>query len=310
MKKNTLKDLDFKILQLLNDNSRKKFTSLAKDLGISRTTLQKKVDRLIENDFIFKYSIIINPNFFHKRIFYEIKTNPKEPKVLKTLKSLKQKPELIEGIIGDYSLIVKQNFLNNKDFLNNLNEIDNLEAETYRLIEILKTYKEHGNIFVEKDENIKQLNDLERKILFKLRDQGKKRVTTLDLAREFKVSQPTIHKKIKVLEDWNIIKKFTITINPTFFEYKIKFYMRIKVDPGQYEKVANKMITYPNVIDLYRTGENYGLLSVIRAKNIEEFNDFIKKMYEENPISDTKTILVVEGQEHDNYFFPTELITR
>jgi len=273
-------------------------------------TIQKRIKNLIENNVIIKYSAIINPNFYHKRIFYEIKTNPKEPKVLKTLKSLKEKPELIEGIIGDFSLIVKQNFLSNQDFINNLNEIDNLQAETYRLIEILKTYKEHGNDFSTEDQKIKQLNDTEKLIIFKLRDQGKNKVTTLDLAQELKVSQPTIHKKIKDLENWNIIKKFTIAINPSYLDYKIKFYMRIKADPGHYDKVAKKMISYPNIIDLYRTGENYGLFTVIRAKNIEEFNEFIKKMYVENPISDSKTILVVEGQEHDNYFFPTELITK
>ncbi|NHI92555.1 MAG: Lrp/AsnC family transcriptional regulator [Candidatus Lokiarchaeota archaeon] len=304
MNKNMLNSIDKKILQLLNENSWEKGTVLADILNISRITLQKRIKQLINDGFIFNFNIIINPYFYFKKIFYEIKTNPNKPKVLENLKSLKF--ETLEGIIGDYSLIIKHNFLNNQEFLNNLELIDNSMAESYRAIEVLKTYKEYGCVFVDEDGNLKNLNDIEKEILFELQAQGKEKLNTLSLAKKIGLSQPTIYKKINDLREWNFIKKFTISINPDHLNCPIKFYMRLKVDPGFYDDVANNMKTYPQVIDLYRTGENYGLFSSIRTQNIDEFNDLINKFYQNNPINDSKTILVVSGM-HKNYFFPSSL---
>ena len=305
MRESMINSLDKKILKLLNENSWEKGTKLAKELTISRITLQKRIKKLIDNGVILNYTILINPNLFSKKVFYEIKTNPNKPEVLNHLKSLKF--ETLEGIIGDYSLIIKQNFLNNQEFFLNLDSIDNSMAESYRVIEILKTYKEHGKVFGGKNQNLKNLNKIEKELLFELKDQGKEKLNTTSLASKIGLSQSNIYKKIHDLIAWNFIKKFTISINPDHLKYKIKFYMRLKVDPGFYDDVAKNIVLFPQVIDLYRTGENYGLFSAIRTQNIEEFNTLINKFYQNNPINDSKTILVVNGM-HENYFIPNKLL--
>ncbi|MHA1784997.1 MAG: Lrp/AsnC ligand binding domain-containing protein [Candidatus Helarchaeota archaeon] len=300
-----LNSIDKKLIRLLNENSWEKLKILSEELNVSRMTIQKRINGLIQNGVILKYTILVNPNLYSKKIFYEIKTNPKEPDVLNSLKKLNF--ETLEGIIGDYSLIIKQNFLNNQQFNENLEEIDKIQMETYRLIEIFKTYKEHGQVFEEKDEKIKKITDIEARIVKLLHDQGKEKFNTIKLSKKINLSQPSIYKKIKELKHWNIIKKFTISINPHFLDYKVKFYMRIKVDLGRHKEVALKLRNYPEIIDLYRTGENYSIFSTIISKNIEDFNEFINRLYEENPIIDTKTILVVNSM-HQNYLFPSTLI--
>ncbi len=299
-----LKTKDKDLIKHLNEDSWKKNTALANELGITRMTLLNRIKKLIDNEILLKYTIMVNPYLYSKKVFYEIKTNPREPEVLDTLRKLQF--EALEGIIGDYSLIIKQNFWKDQDFLHNLNTMDQLNVENYRLIEIFRTYKEHGQIFLEKQQSQMKLGDLDVKILQGLKNQGKGRGNTSELAKRIGIPQSTIYKKINDFRKKNLIK-FNISINPLVLDYKIKFYMRIKVEPGCIERVVNGIREHPQVTDLFRTGENYGLLSIIRARTIDEFNIIINELYEKNPISDTRTTLVLNGL-HDNYFFPSTLI--
>ncbi|MHC1590501.1 MAG: hypothetical protein ACXQS8_00275, partial [Candidatus Helarchaeales archaeon] len=142
-----LKKREVELLKLLNEDSWQKNTVLAAKMGISRSTLQNGIKKLIERGVMLKYSILVAPFIYFKKVFYEIKTNPKQPEILEKLKSLQY--ESLEGIIGDYSLIIKQNFWSDFDFINNLNQMDQLKVENFRLVEIYKTYKEHGLTFPE-----------------------------------------------------------------------------------------------------------------------------------------------------------------
>jgi len=48
------------------------------------------------------------------------------------------------------------------------------------------------------------------------------------------------------------------------------------------------------ILDLYRTGEDYGLLATIRIGNIAEYNSFLLRLYASEDIIDTHTVLVLE----------------
>jgi DNA-binding Lrp family transcriptional regulator len=50
----------------------------------------------------------------------------------------------------------------------------------------------------------------------------------------------------------------------------------------------------PQIFDLYRTGEEYGLLATVRVKDASEFNAFLLKLYDSKDIIDTYSTLVLE----------------
>ena len=86
----------------------------------------------------------------------------------------------------------------------------------------------------------------------------------------------------------------------------MKLYMRIKPQNiGSYNDLARKLIYEPNVIDLYRTGEDFGLFAVIRAKNLFDFQKFIYHLYTDFKILDTFTTVVID--EHFPAIFPPTL---
>lgn len=302
----SLDDLDQKLLELLKDDHRRPFTEIGTILGISRNTVNNKIKKLTQKDIINNYTIVINPNwFFNKFIFIEIKTNPHEPWLAERLQDLPE-CETIDGIIGEYSLILKCRIKD--DFTVTLNQIDSLMAKSaskkYQIIDIIHCYKENGSRFEKKSSQKRKLNQKDYKLIEILRNQGKKPLTTNLISQKLKknniqISQPAVSKRIKKLEEENIIEKFTISLNYHKIGLKTKFYVRIKVDPAGYDISARDFLSKQSQIyDLYRTGENYGLLAIVRTKDIDSYNKFIQNLYTDSRIIDTHTALVLEERKN------------
>ena len=54
-------DTDKKILQVLGDNARIPFLTVAKQLGLSESTIRKRVSKLEDGGIIKKYSVVLEP---------------------------------------------------------------------------------------------------------------------------------------------------------------------------------------------------------------------------------------------------------
>ena len=50
----------------------------------------------------------------------------------------------------------------------------------------------------------------------------------------------------------------------------------------------------PHITDLFRIGEQYGLFAIIRVKEIEDYGNFIRELYETEEIEDTFTNFVLD----------------
>ena len=119
-------------------------------LGLSRQTYQNKLDHLQEKKIIAKFTININPNIQPnnlKFVMIEIKTNPKEPKLVKELLEIPQL-RMLDGIIGEFSLFGLLVFRSPEEYYQILNRIDNIMAEShfkkYQIIETIKVFKTNG----------------------------------------------------------------------------------------------------------------------------------------------------------------------
>lgn len=69
---------DKKILQLLVDNGRMSYVDIAKELGLSRVAIRERINQLIEEEVIEKFSVIINSDKVGKKVsaFFEVDCEP------------------------------------------------------------------------------------------------------------------------------------------------------------------------------------------------------------------------------------------
>lgn len=72
-------ETDRKIIQALNKNGRISYTDLAKDIGLSRVAVQARINTLMENGVIERFTAVINPEKIGINVsaFFNVEVEPK-----------------------------------------------------------------------------------------------------------------------------------------------------------------------------------------------------------------------------------------
>ena len=306
---NNIKHVEKSQQLIKNLNTKTKFNikRSIQALGITRQSFYNRFKEMKEQKIISNYTININPNIRPNNLKYvmlEIKTNPKEPELVKELLEIPQL-RMLDGIIGDFSLFALFIFKSPEEYYQILNTIDKIMAKShfkkYQIIETIKVFKTNG-ISMKESEKSFDIDDIDYRILSILRDgQGAKPISTYEISKIFKeqlkieISQSTIHNRIKRLERQGVILNYTINFNPKKIGFKGKYFLRIKPkDPSKYNDLAIRLDTYRNITDLFRIGEQYGLFAIVRVKRIEDYATFIRDLYNSEDIEDTYTNFVLD----------------
>lgn len=306
-----------RLLKKLYLDSRCQSSDLAEILGVTRQTASKFRQKLWDSHIIESPALIINPHALNLQYFFmEIATNPSEPELLNKILSFAE-VSAIDGILGEYSLIVKFEAPTKKHFAAILERIDDGMAQSlfhsYRIIEAIDVFK-IGGFIVPKVEETKMLDEKRWALLQELKKnynpkkwrprKSPENISGLiDSGENLEQNQIQddeevsggLSREFKRFWDEKIIQRFTIAVKPGIADFATKFYMRIKPKQlGHYTRLAEKLMHHPNVIELYRTGEDSGLLAIVRTKGLEGFRTFIKQFYIDFEILDTRTTVVLE----------------
>jgi DNA-binding Lrp family transcriptional regulator len=290
-----------RILTSLNNRQNPSIRGIAEKIGVSSSWLRKKIMKLRKEGIIQSWKLILNPMAYQGQqiFFFLLKTNPNEPEVVnKLLDSYDlKKLSLLEGISGEYSLIGRFHFPNASDFLASLDHLYHLVGETgfqkYRLIEVIRVYKEHGIPSPSVDVKLKK-NERER--LEKIQQLGKETElppSTYQIAQLLDVTQPVIYRQIKKWKNNRIILGYSLTSSYWSQNY-IHSYIQIKAPLGKYKTAIDFCIQDESVIDVYRTNQEYSLLVKARHLNLMRLNNFLKTFYRQVEVEDTLTRIVLD----------------
>ncbi|MFX1488038.1 MAG: Lrp/AsnC ligand binding domain-containing protein [Promethearchaeota archaeon] len=193
--------------------------------------------------------------------------------VVTGLSNATEKDELIPKIIE----LIRKTGLKVDEKKVNLNlQIDDID---YLILKILQ-----------EDQGLKPISTYEIKNLLK-----EKYSENLKILHKDDISQSTIHNRIKKLERQGVILNYTISFLPKELGFKGKYLLRIKPkDPSKYNNLALNLEMNKNITDLFRIGEEYGLLAIVRVKNVEDYGEFIRDLYLTEEIEDTFTNFVLD----------------
>lgn len=295
------------LLKELNSRSKPNFKKISEKLNVSRKTLLTYFNILKDEKIISNFTININPNIQPnlKYALLEIKTNPKEPQLIKELLKIPQL-KMLDGILGEFSLMALFIFKNSEEFNTVLNIIDKIMAfsyfKKYQIIEPIRVFKTNG---IELSKTKLTLFELEKKDFLILKilqeEQGQRLMSTYEIKNILnnqynqEISQATIYNRIKKFEESGIILNYTINFCPMKLGFKGKYIIRIKPkDPSKYTELSLNLEKMSEIIDLFRIGEQYGLMAIIRVKKVEDYGIFIKNLYDSEEIEDTFTNFVLD----------------
>ncbi len=140
------------------------------------------------------------------------------------------------------------------------------------------------------DKSLLPVDDLDLAILCALRENA--RMSNLELSKLLGVSEATVRRRIKVLEDKGIIKGYSALINCYAVENSIKAFIYLKVDKRYIDKIAEELKNENRLITLYRILGDYDLLCECLFLNMRELQEFEDKKLKRNEILSTVTHVV------------------
>ena len=310
---------DSLILEMLQTDSRTPLTEIGRKAGLSRFTVRDRVEKLFQDGVILGPAITVNPLLvgFNRTVFFEFKTNPHEPWLAK---QLEENPscDLLDGIAGEYSLFGRFRFTDDEHFNRVLKRVDDAMGKTYfkkyRVVNAIRIFKEAGVTFRAEERERLELDEADYKILEILLNQTEYvkaplPLSTVELSRlllsfGIEISQPAVFNRLSRLKKKGAILRHTVRVDYSRLGLHSKFIVRVKANPNVYDAVAQEVLTsMAEISDLYRTGEEYGLLAVLRVRDVSEYNSFLLKLYDSKDILDTYTTLVLEERKNSPLSF-------
>jgi len=123
-------DLEIKIVRALNENSRKSFREIAKEIGSSAPAVINKIKRLEELGAIKGYIPILDPEYFGYNLMAVIAIRISHGKLIETQEKIAEDPRVfaIYDVTGEWDSIVIGRFQGRED-LNNF--VKSILAQKY-----------------------------------------------------------------------------------------------------------------------------------------------------------------------------------
>jgi len=136
------------------------------------------------------------------------------------------------------------------------------------------------------------LDRLNQKLIQELQNNG--RCSYTELAEMLGVTEGTVRKRIKDLQNRNIIK-IAAVLNPYEIGYSFISIMALQVKMADLRQVADTLAKKPNVYYLAFVTGRYDLLAIIASRTPQELSDFIQKHISSIPsIIRTETFVNLE----------------
>jgi len=307
------------ILEMLQRDSRTPLTEISERVGLSRFAVRDRIERLFKDHIILGPTTIVNPSLIglKRTVFFEFKTNPHEPWLAKLLEKTTA-CDLLDGIAGEYSLFARFRFIDDQHFSRILKRMDDAVGKSYfkkyRVVNAIRIFKEAGVILKAEEREGLELDEVDLKILEILLTplnyvKAPLPLSTVELSRllhnlGIEISQPAVFNRLSRLEKKGVILRHTLRVDYSKIGLQTKFTVRIKANPNVYDVVARGFLaSLPDISDLYRTGEEYGLLAFVRVRDVSEYNSFLLRLYDSKDIIDTYSTPVLEERKNSPLSF-------
>ncbi|MHA2499233.1 MAG: Lrp/AsnC ligand binding domain-containing protein [Candidatus Hodarchaeales archaeon] len=279
--------------------------------GLSHRSLSRHIRAMRSRGLIRQWTVIINPFALglSEVVFFLAKTNPREPELLQRIQDeFSQDLFGLYGITGEFSLLGRFAYKSRRNFLDQLRKFDTLMANTrlqrYEVWEGLDVFKEYG--FPREEPGILSANA--KRVLQAMRKLGATSElppTTTEVAREIDLSQPTISRLIRSMQNNRVILGFSVEASGYFApQSEMRFFLQLKASPGKLSEVVSYLASLSEVMSLYRTGHSYPLLAEIKVESVTAYNSLLQSIYAaQEGLTDTETMLVLEQIVHHPYLF-------
>ena len=135
------------------------------------------------------------------------------------------------------------------------------------------------------------MDEKDKEIIRILKNHG--RAGYNDIGKKVDLSEGAVRKRIKVLIDGGVIRKFTVKVGLAEGAEAITLLSTNPSSPTQ--EVSEKIREIPNIETVYEVTGEYDIVAVISGMNVVEVNECIEKIRGVGGIMKTNTMIVLRS---------------
>ncbi len=135
------------------------------------------------------------------------------------------------------------------------------------------------------------IDEVDVRILSRLRENA--RLSNVEIARELAISEATIRRRIKALEDKGIIQGYSCYLNYQLIENPVKAYVHLSLNPGRREAVVERITAHPRAVAVYRVTGEHDVLCVMFFVDMSELHEFLDNYLQIDGIRHVDTQIVL-----------------
>jgi Lrp/AsnC family transcriptional regulator for asnA, asnC and gidA len=121
-----------------------------------------------------------------------------------------------------------------------------------------------------------RLDHKDKKILNILQENG--RATYSQIGAELGVSEATVRYRVKKLVDAEVIKKFTVLLDPKKIGYLTTGILMVKIIPDLFEQASKEISDLTEAHHVFQHTGEYDVIAVVQAKDLEHLSDLRKNV--------------------------------
>ena len=135
------------------------------------------------------------------------------------------------------------------------------------------------------------MDELDRKLLSMLRDDGRASVATL--AKHLGVARGTVQNRLAKLEADGTIVGYSVRLKPQHEEQRIRGLMMVTVQGSRLEAVLKSLRGEPAVAALHTTNGHWDIVAEVRADSLQAFDAVLTRIRQLDGIASTETSLLL-----------------
>ena len=133
------------------------------------------------------------------------------------------------------------------------------------------------------------IDSTDAKILEALQRDG--RASHSAIAEEVGLSQPSVHERIKKLEQRGVIRGYTALLDPEALDLGVLAFISARFNRYETEEVASALMEVPNVLEVHHVAGEDCLLIKVRCRRTADLEHVLDRVWKSGAISGSKTTI-------------------
>jgi DNA-binding Lrp family transcriptional regulator len=138
---------------------------------------------------------------------------------------------------------------------------------------------------------MKSIDELDQNILRMLFEDAS--ISYETIAKKVGTSVGTIHNRIKRMKEENIIERIIPEVNAKKIGFDICALIDVRIKGGHLEELQKRFSNHDNVCSIYDLTGEYDTTFVVKFRNTDDLNKFVKELAGQKHVLRTSTKLVL-----------------